>query len=148
MKNSKQVRETSAGRSISAWVILKKGKYIATVQAHYGNSLVTVDVWDNSGRIYAGKAGGYGYDKFTSALSGAVIDGHKIYDHCGQDGKSQKLLKSYHGGKSYEACLKLANKIGCHFANWRTEKQNYMSLHYISGLDRLRTLGYEVIQAI
>lgn len=43
----KQVRETAAGQSISAWVILnKKGGHVATVQAHYSNAgRVTVDIW-------------------------------------------------------------------------------------------------------
>lgn len=45
---SKQVRETAAGQSISASVILnKKGEHVATVQAHYSNAgRVTVDVWN------------------------------------------------------------------------------------------------------
>lgn len=43
-----QVRETSAGKSISAWVILnKKGVHVATVNAHYSNGgRVSVDVWN------------------------------------------------------------------------------------------------------
>lgn len=47
---TKQVRETAAGRSISASVILnKKGEHVATVQAHYSNAgRVTVDVWSTS----------------------------------------------------------------------------------------------------
>jgi hypothetical protein len=47
---TKQVRETAAGQSISASVILnKKGEHVATVQAHYSNAgRVTVDVWSTS----------------------------------------------------------------------------------------------------
>lgn len=43
-----QVRETSAGQSISAFVVLnKKGEHVATVNSHYSNSgRVTVDVWN------------------------------------------------------------------------------------------------------
>lgn len=43
-----QVRDTAAGQSISAWVILnKKGQHIATVNAHYSNGgRVSVDVWN------------------------------------------------------------------------------------------------------
>lgn len=46
----KQVRETSAGKSISAYIILnKKGEEVATVQAHYSNGgRVMVDVWQTS----------------------------------------------------------------------------------------------------
>lgn len=45
---TKQVRETTAGQSISATVVLnKKGEHVATVQAHYSNAgRVTVDVWN------------------------------------------------------------------------------------------------------
>ena len=47
---SKQVRETAAGQSISASVILnKKGEHVATVQAHYSSAgRVSVDVWSTS----------------------------------------------------------------------------------------------------
>lgn len=47
---TKQVRETAAGQSISATVVLnKKGEHVATVQARYSNAgRVTVDVWSTS----------------------------------------------------------------------------------------------------
>ena len=47
---TKQVRETTAGQSISATVVLnKKGEHVATVQAHYSNAgRVTVDVRSTS----------------------------------------------------------------------------------------------------
>lgn len=43
-----QVRETSAGKSVSAFIVLnKKGEHVATVNAHFANSgRVTVDVWN------------------------------------------------------------------------------------------------------
>lgn len=43
-----QVRETKAGSSISAYVVLnKKGEHVATVNAHFSNGgTVTVDVWN------------------------------------------------------------------------------------------------------
>lgn len=44
---AKQVRETAAGKSVSAWVVLnRKGQHVATVNAHYGNNSVSVDVWN------------------------------------------------------------------------------------------------------
>lgn len=45
---AKQVRETTAGAAISAFVILnKKGEHVATVNAHYGaGGRVSVDVWN------------------------------------------------------------------------------------------------------
>lgn len=42
-----QVRETSAGKSVSAYIILKRGRHVATVNAHFSNGgRVTVDVWN------------------------------------------------------------------------------------------------------
>lgn len=126
----KQVRETAAGRSISAYVVINpKGDHVATVQAHFANSGgVLVNVWthgdkaaarvvkglglelDESGRIAKGKhkgawpyeaanqsghAGGYGYDKFTAALSYLNIDGHMMSDHCGQRAKPPRGLSYF-----------------------------------------------------
>jgi hypothetical protein len=104
---SKYVRETAAGKSISAYVILKGSRKVATVQASFSNGgRVLVNVWQDGeaaersakAREKAGNpfkpekygspaafqhdsAGGYGYDKFTSALAGMVIDGHEMADH-------------------------------------------------------------------
>lgn len=82
----KQVRETAAFKSISAYYIYNpKTGQRAQVEAHWSNSGVCrVDVWqfDGSGLIHQGRAGGYGYDKFTAALRGAKIFGIEIYDHC------------------------------------------------------------------
>lgn len=210
-----QARETSAGKSISAWVILnKKGVHVATVNAHYGNGgRVSVDVWNigtaavgNSfaiaranGRISdadlakrIGKApdyykteesrvdwaaydamgmqqsaaGGYGYDKFAAALSGLIIDGHTMADHCGQVPEAEKaraaLMRQYckfhdYSGERARAAEKgwdraywdnRAARIGTSFANYSSEKGRFDSLHFTSGLERLRALGYKVIQAI
>ena len=42
-----QARETKAGKSISAWVVLKRGKHVATVNAHFSDGgKVSVDVWN------------------------------------------------------------------------------------------------------
>jgi hypothetical protein len=88
---NKYVRETSAAKSIKALVIMKGKRHVATVQAHYGNSRVLVNVWHNDGTpMQHGTAGGYGYDKFTAALSGLTIDGHTMSDHCGGNVKPAK----------------------------------------------------------
>ena len=147
----KQVRETAAGQSISAWVILKKGKEVATVQAHYGNSRVLVNVWDKASGydMQAGSAGGDGYDKFTSALSGLSIGGVVLNDHCGTDKRTGRILKAYHSGTmTLEQAEKRAAKIGGRFANWQADKGRWMSLFLESGLDKLKCLGFTVIQAI
>lgn len=50
---AKQVRETTAGAAISAYVVLnKKGEHVATVNAHYSNGgTVTVDVWNHGAAV-------------------------------------------------------------------------------------------------
>lgn len=180
----KQVRETSAGKSISAFVILnKKGEQVATVQAHYSNGgRVMVDVWQTSlalnncckrpdlwSQLPAGQdymsaaydlwglqqsnAGGSGYDCYTAALAGLIIDGHTLADHSGlvpeDEKKRSALLKKYQrdpNAHDDEYWREKAHAIGCRWANWTTD--GWRSLHFISGLDRLECLGYRVIKAI
>ena len=80
----KQVRESKAAQSLSVYIVLKGKRHVATVQAHYGESRCQVDVWHmDSTPLQQGSASGYGYDKFTAALSGLTIDGHTLGDHCG-----------------------------------------------------------------
>ncbi len=147
----KRVTQTAAGKSISAYVILKKGKEVANVQAHFGNSVVTVDIWAQGMELQQGRAGGGGYDKFTAALSNAVIDGIKLNDHCGTNEETEKILSLYHSGKLSEKAAKVkAAKIGASFANYGMlgKKKKYGSLYLLSGLDKLKAIGYTVIQAI
>lgn len=78
----KFVRETAAGSSIAAWIVTNgRGEFVAKVQAHFASS-VRVDVFDSERDVQHGRAGGYGYDKLTAALSGLVIGGHTLADHC------------------------------------------------------------------
>lgn len=214
-----QVRETAAGKSISAYAVLnKKGEHVATVNAHFANSgRVTVDVWNLGGAadrclaaaakcgavtpaqldnaeaasrakrdwcqpeeharfaaydlfgMQQGSAGGYGYDKFTAALSRLWIDGHQLADNSGRGPATERLLAQYK-----RACAKhqvrtptegqgvavayafpegfdkawreKAAKMGAHFANYQGGR--WTSLYLEAGLKRLETLGYRVIQAI
>lgn len=157
----KQVQDTKAGKSISAWIILdKKGHLIGRVHAHYSDGgTCTVDVWEynEKGLLHQGKADGYGYDKLTAALRGCVFAGIVLHDHCGQDDASNALLSQYR-----EAIRKVNNqedmnaitekfrakckKIGADFYNYR--EGMYHSIYYKSGLDRLESFGYKVINAI
>lgn len=131
----KQVRKTQAGKAISCYVVLKDGKIVATVHSHYSKSgLCTVDVWEKS-LVHQGRAGGYGYDKFTAALSGAVICGVKIYDHCVPVPLGSEDMKAIatHGK---------AKAIGAQWANLDAD------LFYASGLERLRMFGFTVEQVL
>jgi len=80
----KFVRESAAGKAISAWAITNgRGECVAKVQAHFAPSGgVSVDVFDSGRDVQHGSAGGYGYDKLTAALSGLVVAGHTLADHC------------------------------------------------------------------
>lgn len=106
----KRVDETPQGRAISAFVIMKGKRKVATVQMRYGSGgglLVNVfqdsDAAERSAMAahqtkikglseveatardmwaQSATAGGYGYDKSTAALSGMWIDGHQLTDHC------------------------------------------------------------------
>lgn len=118
--------------------------------------------------LQQGSAGGYGYDKFAAALRGLWVDGHQMADHCGQSDTSRRLLANYE-----RACRKFetrtpkgqgvslgyalpegfqktwdqkARKIGARFTNYNGGR--YRSLYLETGLKRLETLGYRVIQAI
>lgn len=167
----KQVRERNTDSS--AFVVLnKKGEHCANVQFYYSNGgRVYCDVWArNPGEswlslIHQSYAGGYGYDKAAAALAGAVIEGYKLANHCGtveekgekakarlfaqykRDCKAAKMTDSLQ-----DEYKKKAQKIGARFANYCrndiTEQYSYQSLHFEHGLERLKTLGFQVIQAI
>jgi len=189
----KQVREmnNAADKTFGAWIIMNpKNQHVATVQACWTkNGMCYVDVWNtslsktsNDNGPQQGKAGGYGYDKFSAAIRGMVIDGVKMTDHCGTDEVTEKLLKQYHAEgvkladtgllhaseewqafhKKWEAKVK---KIGARFANMdtveafktgttgagrenRSQPWMYSSLYYESNMDKLRLLGYDIINAL
>jgi hypothetical protein len=108
--------------------------------------------------VQCGTAGGYGYDKACAAMSGLVIDGIELADHCGgsdaDKAKAASLLKTYRhyqlGGQTAKA-LKVHDKahaLGFSFANYAAETGCYTSCYVRAGLGRLRDCGYSVIQAI
>jgi len=209
-----QVRDTAAGKSISAYIVLnKKGVHVATINVHFGNSRVSVDVWNlgdkaiHACRVAAiksgalkpeafvkaveaskvkrdwgngqdheshatydlfgfqqGSASGYGYDKYTAALSGLWIDGHQLADHSRGNAQTERLLVAYQKATAKCETVEAANevrkafndkaaKIGAFLTNYRScqddrERGFYGSCYLESGLSRLEKLGYTVIQAI
>lgn len=109
--------------------------------ARIANAVPDYYVTDEAKRSYVayelfqsqtGRAGGYGYDKKTAALSGCIIDGHSIANHCGgvpeDEGKRAALMRAYiadakagwpkGGSDNYAYWRQRAAKIGCSFANW------------------------------
>lgn len=111
---TKYVSDTKAGKSVAAYVILNpKGKHIATVKAHWSDSGVClVNVHDFNGEFQHATAGGYGYDKFVSALSGMTIDGHAMSNHASNEGAP----KPPKGRKTFPSDYK--PKKGYSLANW------------------------------
>lgn len=161
-------------------ILDRKGKHVATVQWLYprdGASTVHCQVFAPSeGLIWHGKAGGYGYDKSAAALSGAVIDGIKLANHCGSAEDSHEKAKARLMRRYVNAAVRgithdetnafaaKARKMGCHFANYCRSSDmpsepgsrpgevlhgyRYTSLHTMPGLDRLSAMDYRVINAI
>lgn len=169
---SKQVRETAPAKQISAFVILSpECREVATVQAYFSaGGACWVDVWGPSTIIHQGRVSGYGYDKFTAALAGAVIDGIRMADHSATDEESQELLHQYHMNMKAHFAKehhptrqqywdKRVAERGMYFANFqRVEVPDIQgntepvvmaqSLFLKSGLDRLEAMGYKVFRAI
>lgn len=136
---ARYVSDTSAGKAISAYVILnKRGEYVAKVTMHHASSCL-VNVFQSGkalerseaaamralGKLPAdglgfqfGRASGYGYDKATAALSGLYIDGHKLTDHCSRDGAP----KPPKGRTLYPRDAK--PKAGYSFANYSTRRKS------------------------
>lgn len=139
----RRLYETSAFKSVSAYVVMKGSKYIAKVLAHHGEGSCTVEVVDMTGGdgIQHGKARGYGYDRFSSALGGMVIDGHKLADNCGVSAKLPK------GKKLFPESFR---KKGYDLGNFRQVdgESGYISCYQKPGLKYLESLGYQVIQVI
>jgi hypothetical protein len=90
-----------------------------------------------SARVQHGSAGGYGYDKKTAALSGLVIDGHQLSDHCGMRKKAPRAGFWPRDAKAPR---------GWRFANWDTEKGGYADCYRSEGLRYLQEIGYTVIE--
>lgn len=164
---TKYVRETAAAKSIRALVILNpKGVHVATVQAHFGQSRVLVNVWHEYQKgketpdMQHGQAGGYGYDKFTAALSGLTIDRHPMTDHCSR----LKAPKYPKGRNSYPSNFKVPK--GYTLANYASgskvypdtgarvysklapDESGYTDCYRKEGLKYLESIGYRVITAI
>lgn len=92
---------------------------------------------ESTGYVQHGSAGGYGYDKKTSALSGMVIDGHALSDHCGRRKKAPPSGAWPHEAKAPR---------GWRFANYSQEKGGWTDCYRLEGLRYLQELGYTVVE--
>jgi hypothetical protein len=159
----KQIRELTHS---SAWVVLRGSAHVATVQTRMGSGgACQADIWARKpgekflSLTHQSKASGYGYDKRTAALSGAVIEGFKLADHCGSvEEKGMKararLMRAYRADpqradyqRAREYWAPKLERIGARFANWR-EGEGFGDAHFAPGLERLERMGFTVICAL
>ena len=139
MKND--IRDKKAAKDLSVFVIIKDNKLVAKVLFHYSDSgTVICNVFDNNGLSHVGKAGGGGYDKTTSSIAGAVIEGITIYDHC-EKAEITKEIEDL----SYEEAKKVIDNLGMSISNYNGVK---FDVYFKSGLDRLRDFGYKVYHVL
>lgn len=122
-------------------------------------SVYVVDCFGDMCTTQRGQAGGYGYDKFTAALSGLTIDGHVLSDHSSHDVIADKLLNKYgrtilagKGTKAIEASIRAK---GYNLTNWSTLGgyqpnmwKGYQSCYKQPALGYLSALGYKIINVI
>ena len=110
-------------------------------------------------RFTFGKASGCGYDRKTAALSGLVIDGHPITDHCSRQGApigpdNGRFPTGYEPPKGF----RLSNWFRVDHSRDDRGRYNesalpdgwegYADCYRDSGLGFLSAIGYRVIQAI
>ena len=153
--------ESSAWKRATGYVIFKGSRYVGKIYIAYpadGASVLratcyqTGEAAERSGKVLAakgwtgdhakgysqhGSAAGYGYDKKTAALSGMVIDGHELSDHCGKRKKAPKG-----GAWPYDAKA----PRGWRFANYSQEAGGWTSCYRMEGLRYLEALGYSVVE--
>ena len=136
----KQVRETVAAKMLQVFVVIKGGKIISTIHSRDASSgMCTVDVWGKCSIEHQGRAGGGGYDKFTSALSGAKVGGILLTDHCGGN------RPPYPKGFNYYPTESKPPK-GYYFANG--VEKGYSDCFRHSGLSVLEHYGMTVEQVL
>ena len=133
----------------SAHVVLKNAEVVAIVKYQYSRAGVVhceVISGEYGPTIHRGKAAGYGYDKTTASIAGAVIDGVTIYDHCSlpteKDKQIMEGLVEIYKRHGYQVADDAAAKHGARMAN------SGDNAYYISGIDRLTAMGYKIVKAI
>lgn len=202
------IRESAAGKAISAYVILAPvtRDYVATVQFHFTSSRVLVNVFQtdeaatksaafaNANRdavtvkhpsevapfpfrplvkvakkgadfepkafiFQESRAGGYGYVKKTAALSGVVIDGVPLTDHCSRLGApvgpvaGRLFPRGYEPPKGYRLAnwIRVDHSRDISFRNPADVDdgfEGYTDCYRDSGLGVLESLGYTIHNAL
>lgn len=73
----KRVQETKSAKSISAYVILRKNKFIGKIQVHHGEGRTFCNIWIDdyackTNLMLYGSASGYGYNKENACIADAI----------------------------------------------------------------------------
>ncbi len=151
----KQVRETIAGKYLSAYLVLSPvGHEVATIHVYKTQNskgpLKWVDVFqprsqDNGFSQYKGR-------DLTNAMAGGKIDGITLYDDCQTDEALQYLLLHYKLAKTESEkmhIVKMGQDLGASWCNpGLDDEPGWTQLYYITGLKRLEYFGYRVIQVL
>lgn len=125
------------------------------VKAPKGRAYASADFW-----FQASRAGGYGYDKRTAALSGMIIDGIPLTDHCSRYGAPigpdhGRFPTGYEPPKGFRLSNYIRVDRDPERPHGRFESSDlpdgwtgYADCYREPGLGVLEALGYRVIQAI
>lgn len=104
------------------------------------------------------RASGHGYNKFTAALAGLMIDGHKMTDDCEVRLKYPKGRASFPKDFKVRKGYRLANyAVGSDVypdtgaKKWHDmadDESGYRDCYRLTGLEYLSAIGYAVTQVI
>lgn len=125
----RRFHDFAATKNISVYVVMNGARHVATVRAHHaGACFVEVcNFGKGPDKVQTGTASGGGYDKFTAALAGLVIDGVTMAEHSEHGRKGAKDVRG---------------------ANYSLETRDYSDWYILPGLDRLKARGYCVVTAV
>ena len=136
IKNS--ILRKKSFQNISAQVVMKDGKFICKVIAYHTPMKTVVEVRGPDVE-YQRSVGGWGYDRYTCALAGCVIDGHVITDHA----QEQLPLP-----KEGVFPIDFVPPTGYYTTNWNAERNGWTHCFKTAGLGLLRDHGYQIIGVI
>lgn len=109
--------------------------------------------------VQTSRAGGGGYDKFTAALSGMVIDGHKMTDHCGarmpppkgrlwQDSDRDRLRRKGYTLANWSGARAPGGPVEYGRKDVPADASGWVDAYRLEGLNYLSAIGYRVIQVL
>lgn len=138
--------------NLEVYIVLKDNhlKAIIHIKSFSHEGRAVVDVWEEVGKKLISHGSERHDEHGLKSMAGAIIDNIKLFGPNGHDEKSDKLaarMRGIHAGHpQYEVTLNQAKKIGAQFVNWDKGANTWQDCYYLPGLERLKALGYDVIQ--